>query len=93
MRPARTAESSEPGAAPPTAMSVDEVWGLKEDTIPTWVQNRDSILESLQEKLRLSSPLQYLQDKYPTPESQERYARVLWQVLPPLEIHPPFFGC
>ncbi len=71
-------------------MSVDEVWGLKEDRIPTWVQNRDSILESLKDKLCHSSPLQYLHDKYPTPECQEKYARVLWQVLPPLDSKPPF---
>ena len=65
-------------------MSADEQWGLRDVAMPPWAHNRDSILEHLKGKLAKCSPLKYLETKYPTPESKADYARILWQLLPPL---------
>ena len=52
--------------------------------MPQWAHNRDRILEHLKCKLAKGSPLKYLETKYPTPDSKADYARILWQMLPPL---------
>ena len=73
-----------PITAPTSAMSADEQWGLGDVAMPQWAHNRDSILEHLKGKLAKGSPLKYLETKYPTPDSKADYARILWQMLPPL---------
>ncbi len=79
------------GAAPASAMSVDDAWGLKDQDVPAWAHNRDNILEDVKTKLqRHGSPLKYLATKYPTAADQEQYARVLWHMLPPMCSNPPF---
>ena len=73
-----------PVTAPTSAMSADEQWGLRDVAMPQRAQHRDSILEHLKGKLAKGSPLKYLETKYPTPDSKADYARILWQMLPPL---------
>ena len=70
-------------AAPTSAMSAYEQWGLRDVAMPPWAQNRDSILDHLKGILTKCSPLKYLETKYPTPDSKADYARNLWQMLPP----------
>ncbi len=81
------------GAAPPSKMSVEEMWDLnvEEKDAAAWLRNRDSILEEVRHKLEFhGSAMKYLEDKYPTADNKLDYARVLWQQLPPLGDKPPF---
>ena len=77
---------------PASAMSVEEAWDLtqaEDDNPPGWARNREAILADIKAKLENSSPLQYLEKKYPSVQDLEQYARPLWQEFPPMASNPP----
>ena len=77
-----------------SAMSVDEVWGLKEGEVSPWARNRDTILAQIERKLKKhkNSAVAYLEAKYAGVEAKEKYARALWQELPPIDHDPPLLA-
>ena len=77
-----------------SAMSVDEVWGLKEGEVSPWARNRDTILADIERKLKRhkNSAVAYLEAKYAGVEAKEKYARALWQEFPPMDTNSPELG-
>ena len=69
-------------------MSVEAVWGLvpgPQDILP-YLRNRDSILQRVKAVLEEhGSPINYLQEKYPSSDKREEYAHTLWKTFPPAE--------
>ena len=77
---------------PASAMSVDEAWGLtqaEDDNPESWGPKRDAILADLQANLKKLTPLQLLEQKYPSAHDKDRYARLLWHQFPPMASNPP----
>ena len=77
-----------------SAMSVDEMWGPKEGEVSPWARNRDTILADIERKLKnhKNSAVAYLEAKYAGVEAKEKYARALWQELPPMDSNPPLLA-
>ena len=69
-------------------MSVEAAWGLvpgPQDILP-YLRNRDSILQRVKAVLEEhGSPINYLQEKYPSSDKREEYAHTLWKTFPPAE--------
>ena len=76
-------------------MSVEAAWGLvpgPQDVLP-YLKNRDSILQLVKEVLEEhGSPINYLQEKYPSSDKREEYAHTLWKTFPPAEDEPLYLA-
>ena len=75
-------------------MSVEAAWGLvpgPQDILP-YLRNRDSILQRVKAVLEEhGSPINYLQEKYPSSDKREEYAHTLWKTFPPAEDEPIYY--
>ena len=76
-------------------MSVEAAWGIvpgPQGMLPN-LKNRDSILQRVKEVLEEhGSPINYLQEKYPSSDKREEYAHTLWKTFPPAEDEPLYLA-